>query len=460
MIGVVGLVLLYGIAYALSENRSAVSLKLVAWGMGLQLTFAFIILRTQWGSAVFNTIGDGVEAMLMFADQGSLFVFGQAADPNGPLGMVFAFRVIPIVIFISSIFTVLYYMGVMQRIVLIMAKLMHRLMGVSGSESLAAAANVFMGQTEAPIIVAPYIPAMTRSELMALMTSGMATVSGAVLGAYIALGVEPQYLLTASVMAAPASLVMAKLLVPETEQSKTAGEVTIDVEPTEANIIDAAASGAGKGITLALNIGGMLIAFVAIIFMIDGILAAIGRAFASRGGLAILLLVIIGIAAAYVLGWKPSARGRSVALTGSAVAVVVSVATFWWHGPGTIELGLGPILAQVFAPLAFVMGVPWAEATIVGELFGVKLVLNEFVAYTQLSEILAEGTLSPKSELIASYALCGFANFSSIGIQIGGIGGLAPSRRSDLAKLGLRAVLAGTLSSFTVATIAGILSSF
>jgi len=460
MIGLVGLVVLYGIAYALSENRGAISLKLVAWGIGLQLAFALLILRTEWGAAVFTAMGDGVRAMLGFADQGSLFVFGAAADPGGSLGMVFAFRVLPIVIFISSIFTVLYYMGVMQRVVLLMAKAMHRLMGVSGAESLAAAANVFMGQTEAPIIVSPYIPSMTRSELMALMSSGMATVSGAVLGAYIALGVRPEYLLAASVMAAPASLVMAKLLIPETEESTTAGDVTIDVEPTEVNIIDAAAAGAGKGITLALNIGGMLIAFVAIIYMIDGVLAAVGNGFANVRNLAILLATITALVAAYVLAWKPGERARTGALVGATVAIVVTLGTYFVRGGSPIELGLGPILAQLFAPLAFVMGVPWSEASTVGKLFGIKLMLNEFVAYTELSGLLAENALSPKSELIASYALCGFANFSSIGIQIGGIGGLAPTRRSDLARLGLRAVLAGTLASFTVATLAGILSSF
>jgi len=460
MIGIVGLVLLYGIAFLLSERRDAVALRVVVWGFVLQLVFAFLILRTSWGAAVFDTMGQGVNALLVFADQGSLFVFGQAADPNGPLGMVFAFRVLPIVIFISSLFSVLYYMGVMQRVVLLMARSMHRLMHVSGSESLAAAANVFMGQTEAPIIVAPYIPAMTRSELMALMTSGMATVSGAVLGAYMALGVRPEYLLSASVMAAPASLVMAKLLIPETEQSKTAGDVTIDVQPDEINVIDAAAAGAGKGITLALNIGGMLIAFLALIYLIDGILAGVGNAFVSVRNLAILLAIIVGITAAYVFGWNPDERRRRFVLVGAAIAVVAVVGTYAARGGAPIELGLSSILATVFAPLAYVMGVPWNEAATVGELFGIKLVLNEFVAYTELSGLLAQGALSPKSELIASYALCGFANFSSIGIQIGGIGGLAPSRRSDLAKLGLRAVLGGMLSSFTVATLAGILASF
>ena len=460
MIGLLGLVILYGVAYALSENRKAVSWRLVAWGIGLQITFAFIILRTTWGQEVFRGIGDGVQQLLAYADQGSIFVFGQAADPNGSLGHVFAFRVLPIVIFISSFFSVLYYLGVMQRLVLLMAKGMHRLMGVSGSESLAAAANVFMGQTEAPIIVAPYIPAMTRSELLALMTSGMATVSGAVLASYIALGVRAECLLTASVMAAPASLVMAKLLIPETEESKTAGDVTIDVEAEDVNIIDAAARGAGKGITLALNIGGMLIAFIALIYLVDGILGLVGSAFASLQGLLVLLAIIAAIVAAFVFGWSPSERARRMALTAGGAVILVAVGVFLLHGPGAISLGLRPILATVFAPLAYVMGVPWQDTAMVGELIGIKLMLNEFVAYTELSGLLQSGALDPKSELIVSYALCGFANFSSIGIQIGGIGALAPSRRSDLARLGLRAMLGGMFASFTVATLAGLLSGF
>jgi CNT family concentrative nucleoside transporter len=283
-------------------------------------------------------------------------------------------------------------------------------------------------------------------------------VSGAVLGAYIALGVRPEYLLSASVMAAPASLVMAKLLIPETEQSRTAGEVTIDVQPDEVNLIDAAASGAGKGITLALNIGGMLIAFLALIYLVDGILAAIGLAFTGLRNLAILAGVIVGVTAAYVFGWQPTARARGIALGGAGIALLAALATFAVRGGAPLELGLGSILATLFAPLAFIMGVPWAEASLVGELFGIKLMLNEFVAYSELSGLLAENALSPRSELIASYALCGFANFSSIGIQVGGIGGLAPGRRSDLAKLGLRAVLGGMLSSFTVATLAGLLA--
>jgi CNT family concentrative nucleoside transporter len=456
----VGLVALYGVALLMSRNRRAVSPRLIAWGLALQLIFALVILKTPWGRAMFEALAAGVEALLVFADQGSLFVFGEAADPAGDLGYVFAFRVLPIVIFISSLFSVFYYLGVMQRIVLLMAKAMHRLMGVSGAESLAAAANVFMGQTEAPIIVSPYIPAMTTSELMALMTSGMATVSGAVLASYIGLGVRPEYLLSASVMAAPASLVMAKLLIPETGESKTAGAVTIDVEPTDVNIIDAAARGAGQGIMLALNIGGMLIAFVALIYLIDGVLVAVGGVFASASRLAAALGLFAAMLAAYLLGWRPGPRGRNLALGVGAFVGLAAVAVFLVRGPAPIALGLRPILATLFAPVAFVMGVPWAESATVGELFGIKLMLNEFVAYVELSALLREGALSPKSELIASYALCGFANFASIGIQIGGIGSLAPTRRSDLASLGLRAVLGGTLASFTVATLAGLLTSF
>ena len=472
MIGLLGLVVLYGIAFALSTNRRAVSVRLVAWGFGIQLVFALAILKTRWGQQVFEFIAGGVERLLVFADRGSAFVFGPLAGlfpvefqgldlqtPEEQWAIIFAFKVLPIVIFISAFFSVLYYMGIMQRIVLIMARAMHRLMGVSGSESLAAAANVFMGQTEAPIIIAPYIPEMTRSELMALMTGGMATVSGAVLASYIGLGVSAEYLLTASVMAAPASLVMAKLLIPETEESKTAGKVRIDVEAEEVNVIDAAARGAGKGIQLALNIGGMLVAFIALIYLLDGILAAIGNAFASLRGVVVLLALVAGCLAAYLFGWEQSERGRRITLVAGGAVLVAIVGVFLVAGPRPITLGLRPILASLFAPVAFIMGVPWHETGTVGELFGIKLMLNEFVAYAELGQRLQEGALSPKSELIASYALCGFANFSSIGIQIGGIGSLAPSRKSDLARLGLRAVLGGTLASFTVATLAGLLTN-
>ncbi len=405
LIGLVGIVVLFGVAYLASNNRKAIQWRIVFWGIVLQLIFGVLVLNVGVGRQVLSTVADGVTALIGFADHGSDFIFGWLVrDPNP---FVFAFKVLPIVIFISSFFTCLYYLGVMQLIVLAFAKVMKRFMGVSGAESLAAAANVFMGQTEAPIIIAPYIPEMTYSELMALMTGGMATVSGAILGGYIGLGIRAEYLITASVMAAPASLMMAKMLVPETEQPKTAGEVRMEVGKTDANLIEAAARGASQGLTLALNIAAMLVAFISIIYLVNGVLSYFGE----------------------LAGWDA-----------------------WVGKPLTLQLVLGYLLA----PLALIMGVPWQDITQVGQLIGLKIVLNEFVAYADLAAI--KGSMAAKSELIATFALCGFANFSSVGIQIGGIGGLAPGRKTDLAKLGLRAVLGGSLASFITATLAGILS--
>lgn len=402
-IGLLGIALILSLAYLFSTNRKAIRWKIVAWGIGLQLVFAVFILKLNVGQQALTGAAAAVTKLISFADKGGEFVFGYLS--SDPANFIFAFKVLPIVIFISSFFTCLYYLGVMQWVVLAMAKLMTRLMEVSGSESLAAAANVFMGQTEAPIVVAPYIPEMTYSELMALMTGGMATVSGAILGAYIALGINAEYLISASVMAAPASLLMAKMLVPETEVSKTAGKVTLKVERTDANIIDAAARGAGQGMVLAINIAAMLIAFLAIIYLLNGILGAVGEwvHFEQRFG---------------------------------------------------VPLNMQILLGYVLAPFTFLMGVPWEDASKVGNLIGLKIILNELVAYTDL--VALRESLQPKSELIATYALCGFANLGSIGIQIGGIGGLAPSRKSDLARLGLRAVLAGSFASFMTATLAGI----
>lgn len=404
-IGIIGIGLLILVAYACSTNRKAIRWGIVGWGLALQLTFGVLVLKLGFGQQALSFVAAAVTRLISFADAGSQFVFNWLVEDPGKF--VFAFKVLPIVIFISSFFTCLYYLGIMQVIVLAMAKLMKRFMGVSGAESLAAAANVFMGQTEAPIIIAPYIPKMTFSELMALMTGGMATVSGAILGGYIGLGINAEYLITASVMAAPASLLMAKIIIPETEQSQTAGTVRLKVERTEANIIEAAARGAAQGMTLALNIAAMLIAFIAIITLLNGVVSWLGN--------------MTGLSA-----WA----GRDI----------------------TFQLILGYLLS----PLTFLMGVPWQDASRVGELIGLKVVLNEFIAYAELSGIKAG--LAAKSELIATFALCGFANFSSIGIQIGGIGGLAPDRRSDLARLGIRAVLAGSLASFMTATLAGILS--
>ncbi|HSR50179.1 MAG TPA: NupC/NupG family nucleoside CNT transporter [Acidobacteriota bacterium] len=409
LIGLVGIALLLGLAWLFSTKRSAIRWKTVAWGLVLQLLFALFVLKVPFGQRALEAVSAAVTTLIGFADQGSFFLFRDLVGEGAPF--IFAFQVLPIVIFISSFFSVLYYLGIMQMMVLGMAKVMTRFMGVSGAESLGAAANVFMGQTEAPIVVAPYIKKMTDSELMALMTGGMATVSGAILGGYIGLGVNAQYLIAASVMAAPGSLVAAKMLIPETEHSLTAGKVEMKIERTDVNIIDAAARGAGQGLNLALNIGAMLIAFVSIIYLLNGI-----------------------------LGWVTGYFGA--------------------------QLTMQEILGYALAPLTFLMGVPWEDANSVGQLIGLKIVLNEFLAYDALAGMqgyaAAAGDVAPqlgaKAEMIATYALCGFANFSSIAIQIGGIGGLAPERKSDLARLGLRAVLGGSIASFITATLAGIIS--
>jgi CNT family concentrative nucleoside transporter len=410
-VGLVGILLILATAYLFSTNRRAIRWRTILFGLGLQVLFAFAVLRWPWGQYALQKTADFITNVIGYAGFGARFVFSWLAEdqtflnairkePVGPV--IFAFIVMPIVIFIASLFTILYHLGIMQRVVKGMAILMARTMKTSGSESLASAANVFMGQTEAPIVIAPYIPSMTRSELLALMIGGMATVSGAVLGAYISLGIDARYLLTGSVMAAPASLLIAKLLLPETEESVTAGKVKLAVEKTHVNVIDAAASGAGQGAILVINILAMLIAFIALISMIDG-----------------------------ALGWIGARLGFP-------------------------ELTLKWVFGQFFRWIAFVMGVPARDTVAVGELFGTKVVLNEFVAFLDLAKI--QAGLSEKARLIATFALCGFANFSSIGIQIGGIGGLAPSRKQDLARLGFRALLGGTLATFMTATLAGIIA--
>ncbi|MGA7615948.1 MAG: nucleoside transporter C-terminal domain-containing protein [Thermoanaerobaculia bacterium] len=411
-IGIIGILFLFGLAYLFSADRRAIRWRTVGWGVVLQVVFALAVLRWPFGQWVLKQIADFVTNVINYAGQGSSFVFGWLASDqtflnkipgHEPVGsIVFAFVVMPIVIFISSIFTILYHLGIMQRVVKGMAILMAKTMGTSGSESLGSAANVFMGQTEAPIVIAPYIPTMTMSELLALMIGGMATVSGAVLGAYINLGIDARYLLAGSVMAAPASLLIAKVLFPEKEKSVTAGKVTLNVEKTHVNVIDAAAAGAGQGAILVINILAMLIAFIAIISMADGGLMWIGRHIGFPG---------------LTLNW---------------------------------------IFGQLFRWVALIMGVPAKDSLAVGQLFGTKLVLNEFVAYIDLAKI--QAVLSPKAKMIATFALCGFANLSSIGIQIGGIGGLAPTRKQDLARLGMRALLGGTIATFMTATLAGIIA--
>jgi len=401
--GFLGLAVILGVAWLFSTHKRAIKLRLIAWGMSLQILFALLVLKTDFGK-VFQWIGSGVNSMLDYAEQGSSFLFGPLGLKSGPYGVIFAFQVLPIVIFIASFFSILYYLGVMQYLVKAMAIAMQKIMGVSGAESLNVAASIFMGQTEAPLTIKPFIAGMTESELFTIMTSGMAHVSGAVMAAYVKIaGVSITHLLTAVIMTAPATIMLAKIFIPETGKPATAGKVDIKVEKTAVNVIDAAAQGAGDGLHLALNIGGMLIAFLALIAMANGILG--------------------GLHSLPGLGWLP--------------------------------VSLEKLFGIVFAPVAFVMGVPWKDCTAIGDLLGTRLVLNEFVAFLKLGPMKAQ--LDPRSFTIATYALCGFANFSSIAIQIGGIGALAPSRKSDLARLGLRAVAAGSMANFMSACIAGML---
>ncbi len=402
--GFLGLFVIMACAWLISTHKSAIKARILAWGLGLQFAFALLVLKTDFGK-LFQAISRAVNAAIGYVEAGSSFVFGsQLGSPSGPWGVVFAFQVLPIVIFIASFFSILYYLGIMQQVVRAMAVVMQRTMGVSGAESLNVAASIFMGQTEAPLTIKPFIAGMTESELFTIMTSGMAHVSGAVMAAYVLIAhVEITHLLTAVIMTAPATIMLAKIFIPETEKPATAGKVEVKIEKTAVNVIDAAAQGAGDGLRLALNIAAMLIAFIALIAMVNGI-----------------------------LGW------------------VHSFPYLGWV-PATLQ----ELFGLIFAPLAWLMGVSWKDAASIGNLLGTRLVLNEFVAFTQLGPMKA--SLDPKSFTIATYALCGFANFSSIAIQIGGIGALAPNRKSDLARFGLRAVAAGSMANFMSACIAGML---
>ncbi|MDH3789735.1 MAG: NupC/NupG family nucleoside CNT transporter [Xanthomonadales bacterium] len=413
--GIFGLAVLISIALTFSSGRKAIDWKLVASGIGLQLLFAIVVILVPGGREFFEGLSSVFVRVISFALDGAAFIFGPLADPAN-LGFIFAFQVLPTIIFFAALMAVLYHIGLMQKIVQAMAWVMLKVLRISGAESLSVAANVFVGQTEAPLVVRPYISRMTESELFTMMVGGMATIAGGVLAAYITMlgGADEamrifyaKHLLSASIMAAPATVVIAKILKPETGESLTRGEVKLHVEKTATNVIEAAANGAADGWRLALNVGAMLLAFIALIAMID-----------------------------YPLGWLGELTGFDAA-TGRA-------------------LSLSTIMGYLLSPLAWVIGVPWADAITVGGLIGEKVVTNEFVAYAHLTEI--QGSLSPKAVLISTYALCGFANFSSIAIQIGGIGGIAPERRSDLARLGLTAVLGGTLATMMTATIAGVLT--
>ena len=425
--GLFGLAMLIGIAWLFSNNKRAVDWKLVGTGVALQITFAAIVLKLPLGREVFNGIATGFVKLLDYVNVGSTFIFGSFMDTS-KFGFVFAVQVLPTIIFFASLTGVLYHLGVMQKIVKGMAWVITKVMRVSGAETTSVCASVFIGQTEAPLTIKPYIERMTQSELMTVMIGGMAHIAGSVMAAYVGLlgGDDPvqkqffaKHLLTASIMAAPATLMLAKILVPETEEPLTRGTVKLDVEKSTANVIDAAATGAGDGLRLALNVGAMLLAFIALIALVNGPIQWFGT---HAWG---------GDPTATLNGWLSAQAGHPV------------------------EFSLQTIFGWVLAPIAWLIGVPWQDATLVGSFIGEKVVINEFVAYVDMSKNLS--LMSKESQLIATYALCGFANFSSIAIQIGGIGGLAPNRRADLARFGLRAVLGGSLATFMTATIAGVL---
>ena len=401
--GVLGILTILGLAYLFSTSRRSIRLKTVAWGLGLQLALGLFVLRVKSGEWLFQELGNGAKKLLDFSYVGSSFVFGDLGTNHSSLGLIFAFQVLPTIIFIAAFFAVLYHLGVMQIIIRGAAWLMTIIMGASGAESLNVAASIFMGQTEAPLTIRPFLPKLTKSELMTVMTSGMAHISGGMMAAYMRVGgADAKHLLTAVIMTAPGTLLMAKMLVPETEQPLTAGRVEMPPSEKESNVLGAIARGTVDGLHLALNVAAMLITFLALLALANAIMGWIHLH----------------------IGWFP--------------------------------YSLQQVFGWVFAPVAWLIGIPWHDAPTIGNLLGTRMVLNEFVAFAQLGTL--KGTLDPRSFTIATFALCGFANFSSIGIQIGGIGALAPEQRSQLAKFGIRAMLAGTMANLLSAAIVGIFS--
>ncbi|WP_214820525.1 MULTISPECIES: NupC/NupG family nucleoside CNT transporter [unclassified Exiguobacterium] len=400
IMSVVGILALIAIAYIFSTNRKAIKWRTVLAAFAVQFAFAFLVLYTSWGRAALEWISSGVQAILNTAGDGIAFVFGTAVGGDN---FVFAFQVLPIIVFMSSLIALLYYLGVMQWVIRILGTALAKALGTSRKESLSATANIFVGQTEAPLVIKPYLPTMTQSELFAVMVGGLASVAGSVLAGYAALGVPLEYLLAASFMAAPAGLLFAKIIVPETEEYDDDIEIVEEEEDRAANFVDAAARGASDGLFLALNVGAMLLAFVSLIALVNLILGSVGGLF------------------------------------------------------GFDSLSLELILGYVFAPLAFVIGVPWADAVQFGSFLGQKLVLNEFVAFSEFAPIIGTGDLSARTEAMIAFALCGFANISSLAILLGGLGGMAPNRRGDIARMGVLAILAGTLANLMSATLAGLL---
>jgi CNT family concentrative nucleoside transporter len=422
--GLLGVIFLLGLAWALStDRRAALNLRILLWGLGLQVTMAILTLRTPLGARLFLAANAVADAFVGFTDAGVRFVFGTwpavtvvsqpsaSGQGNEPVvvGFVFAIKVLPIIVFVASLMAILYHLGIMQRIVALLAKGLSRLMGISGAEALSTIGDIFLGMTEAPLLVRPYVARMTDSELFTVMAAGMATISGSVLLAYTAMGIDPGFMVTGSFMSAPAAVMFAKIMVPEKGTPETMAEVRLSVPRLDVNIFDAAARGAGEGLQLALNVGAMLVAFVALVHMIDGGVGAFWRLF------------------------------------------------------GLQDVRLSTMLGWPLAPVAWLMGVPWAEAPTVGSLLGTKVVLNEFLAYRDLAALAVPAVagqapaLSPGTVRIATFALCGFANFGSLAVVLGGLGGMVPERRPDLARFGVRAILAGSLATCLTGTLAGLI---
>lgn len=424
--GLIGIVVIIGLAFLMSNNRKAINWRLVITGLGLQLLLALFILNTEPGKQIFHFVGKAIKKLLDFSDAGSEFVFGALSNTlfhSGVLdkvfgiehSFIFAIKVIPTIIFVASLVSIMYHLRVMQHFVSLIARGVYKIMPVSGTEALSNVASAFVGQVEAQIMIKPYVEGMTRSELLASMSGSMACIAGGVMAVYISFGVPAEYLLAASIMAAPAALVIAKIVYPETEESQTKGFVKLEVKSPHTNVLDALCHGAGDGMRVSVNVIAMLLGFIAIIAMLDYMLMWFGTG-----------LQYIGISAE-LIGFDLS------------------------------TLSFNTIMGRIFSLFAWTMGVPVQDIFTAGSLMGTKLVINEFVAYSDLKPLLMSGVLLPKSVVIISFALCGFANFSSIAIQVGGIGALAPSRRTDLAQLGIRALICGTLASYLSATIAGIL---
>ncbi|WP_291579371.1 NupC/NupG family nucleoside CNT transporter [Clostridium sp. UBA6640] len=402
IIGILGLAIFILIAYLFSTNRKKVDWKLVTIGVALQIIFALLVLKVPLGQKFFQFASNIIDKLLQFTTEGTAFVFGDLVNVN-KIGFIFALQVLPTIIFFSALMSILYHLGVMQFFISIISKGLAKVLGTSGAETLSAVANIFVSQNEAPLIIKPYMEKMTKSELYSVMVGGMATVAGSVMAGYVAMGVSAGHLLAASVMSAPASLVIAKIMIPETEEPLTKNSIELKNEKTATNIIEAAANGAMDGIQIAFNVGGLLIAFIALIALLN-----------------------------FLLGWLGGLAGADF-------------------------LSLNWIFGKLFSPVAYIMGIPTKDIAVAGDLLGQKVVLNEFVAYANLSPLIASGQLTEKTIVILTYALCGFANFSSIAVQIASIGGVAPGKRRDVAKLGLKAVVGGSLAAFMTAAIAGVL---